>query len=140
MRITKPPIHRGLALYVEIDGHEFHAFQSKYTILELGYAYYLPMGDVDKSWIRENGEVIHADPDDLRDELSSDTSLITSDPILFTLAYEHWWAGNGRKMRQNVPLPIPLMEEALAIMRNREILNEWNLKWSGVIPRKRTFG
>jgi len=136
MRITSA-IHRDRALHVEIDGFKLYAFQTKYTILEMGYALFLFDGRVDEEWLRKNGETIPADPLDGRSALESNGCLITSDPILFTLAYEHWWAQNGRALPENVPLPIPLLDEAIEIMRTREILNDFNAKYAGKLPAAR---
>jgi hypothetical protein len=127
----------GKSLTVIIDGHEFWS-DTKYTILEMGYATYLSNKSSLKveKWIRKNGETIPPDPSEGRAALESGSGmLITSDPILFTLSYESWWGErNGKLLPQNVPLPIPLFSEAVSVMKNRKILNDFNNKYRGFIP------
>lgn len=120
-------------IQVCIDGYTFTS-DTKYTILELGYALY-QMIEPDENWLRKNGENIPSDPEDHRSELNSGGgTFITSDPILVALAYESWWNRNDKPNPRNTPLPIPLTSEAIDIVRNRIILNEFNLKWSGFVP------
>ena len=120
-------------LEVIIDGRRFHAGE-KYTILELGYAVYL-MDQNDDDWLRENGDIIPADPSDSRSEFKSgDGILITADPTLVALAIESWWSRNGVPKPQGVPLPIPTAYEAIEIVRNRKILNDFNEKMTGIVP------
>ena len=62
-------IEREHYLEVTIDGKRFRA-SDKYTIMELGYAVYL-MDRNDEDWLRENGDMIPADPSEGRNELKS---------------------------------------------------------------------
>ena len=120
-------------LEVVIDGRRFQVGE-KYTILELGYAVYL-MDLEDENWLQENGDSIPEDPTENRAELKSGHGiLITADPILVALAIESWWSRNGIPQPQNVQLPIPTTFEAVDIVRNRKILNDFNNKWAGFVP------
>lgn len=120
-------------LEVIIDGKKFRV-GDKYTILELGYAVYL-MDPNDENWLRENGDRIPGDPGENRSELvSGHGMLITADPILVALAIESWWSNNGNPQPQGIPLPIPTCYEAVEIVRNREILNDFNKKWAEYVP------
>jgi len=93
------------------------------------------MDQDDEKWLLENGDSIPEDPSDGRAELESGHGiLITADPILVALAIESWWSRNGLPQRQGVPLPIPLFYEAVDIVRNRKILNDFNNKWAGFVP------
>src|SRR5690606_18983832 len=89
----------------------------------------------DEVWLRTVGETIPADPSDGMSELrSGNGGFFTSDPVLFALAYESWWHRNGR-LRPDAPqVSIPLMAEAISIVRNREILNDFNRRHRGTVP------
>lgn len=111
-------MHRDGRLLVTADGRQLYAFESKATILALRYAFYMFVGDTDHKWLQEHGETIPADPGDARSTLESADFLITSDPVLYVLAYEHWLAQNGFPKPENVPLPIPTRDEALQRVRS----------------------
>ncbi|MEN6523352.1 MAG: hypothetical protein ABFD14_06450 [Anaerolineaceae bacterium] len=125
-------------LEVVIDGRRLRVGE-KYTILELGYAVFL-MDQNDEKWLLENGDRIPEDPSDSRAELKSGHGiLITADPILVALAIESWWSRNGLPQPQGVQLPIPTFFEAVDIVRNRKILNDFNNKWAGFVPGLELF-
>ena len=140
MRINRA-IMRMDGMVVTINGRNFWN-ETKYTILERGYATYVFCGKMTPEiyqWISENGETLHADLDEKGNTISNEicTSgemLLTSDPILFALAYEAWWAQNGRPLPLGKRLPIPLYRESVVIMRTREILNDFNSKHAGTVP------
>jgi hypothetical protein len=138
LNITKARIS-GYALFVTIDGREFFAGE-KYTILEMGYAVYT-LHDLDRDsdsaqWILANGETIPPDKSAGRAAVSSTkTMLITSHPILFALAYKFWWHLNGEPLPENELLQIPALEQSFSIQRNRRILNDFNLKYKGKLPK-----
>ena len=133
MRISKV-INRQHDLLVTIDGRNLST-NTKYTILELGYATYILEDIDDEAWILDNGEVVPSERKNGRNELrSSGSMLVTSDPILVALAYEGWWSRNGHPLPVNQLLPIPLLKEAIEIVRNRKILNDFNQKYAGNIP------
>ncbi len=116
-----------------IDGRKFWVGE-KYTILELGYALFLTH-ESDEAWLCANGETIPADPEDHRNELKSGGSFfITSDPVLVALAIEAWWYENEGGSRQPGVVSIPTAFEAIEIVKNRVILNEFNQKWAGRVP------
>lgn len=106
----------------------------KYTILELGYAVYL-MDLEDENWLQENGDSIPEDPSENRAERKSGHGiLITVDPILVALAIESRWLRNGLPQPQGISFPVPTFYEAVEIVRNRKILNDFNNKWAGFVP------
>lgn len=133
MRISTV-INRKHDLLVTIDGRNLWT-NTKYTILELGYATYVLEDIDDEVWILAHGEIIPSESKGGRNELrSTGNMLITSDPILVALAYEGWWSRNGQPLPLNQSLPIPLFEEAVEIVRNRKILNDFNQKYAGSVP------
>lgn len=136
MRVTRA-IMRQHGMVVTIDGRDFQN-DTKYTFLERGYATYLFHGDETpefRQWIKDNGETMHGDAEQNGNDLESGQNmLVTSDPTLFALAYEAWWAMNGRPLPMGKRLPIPLYRESVRIMRTREILNDFNDKYKGVVP------
>ena len=121
------------SLEVTIDGKIFEAGE-KYTIIELGYAIYL-MDEEDEDWLMKNGDFIPTDLSDGRSEmLSRKTTLVTAHPVLVALAYQYWWSQNGKPEPKNKIFPIPTFEEAVEIVRNREIINEFNQNYEGLVP------
>jgi hypothetical protein len=133
MRIERAIEHNHW-LEVIIDGRQFRVGE-KYTILELGFVVYIMVGQDDEDWLRENGDVIPADPSDSREEIRSGHGvLITADPVLVALAIESWWSRNGIPKPQDVSLPIPTAYEAVDIVRNRKILNDFNENMTGFVP------
>jgi hypothetical protein len=132
MRIERA-IERDSYLEVWIDGHRLTT-ATKYTFLEWGYAVYL-LDEPDEHWLKKNGDTVPPDPADSRAALTSGGgALITADPILVALAYKSWWSRNGEPRPQHQPLPIPLLREAITIVRHRRILNDFNKKWAGTVP------
>jgi hypothetical protein len=132
MRIERA-IEHDHYLEVQVDGKRLRAGE-KYTILELGYAVFL-LDENDEKWLADNGDIIPADPDDARNELRSGNGmLITADPVLVALALESWWSRNGVPKVKEIAMPIPTAYEAVSIVRNRRILNEFNRKWEGIVP------
>jgi hypothetical protein len=126
-------INRDGILEVTIDGRAAEPGE-KYTILELGYAVYR-MKDADEEWVLKNGDTIPADNLDHRGELRSMSNmLVTADPVLVAIALEDWWSHNGRPYAQNGPLPIPTAFEAVEIVKNRQIFNDFNKKYAGQVP------
>lgn len=120
-------------LEVTIDGKLFRVGE-KYTILELGYAVY-HTDQIDEDWLLANGDSIPEDLSVGRAELKSGRGiLITADPVLVALALESWWSRNGIPKPQDTPLPIPTAFEAVNIVRNRRILNEFNKNAAGSVP------
>lgn len=116
-----------------IDGRKFWVGE-KYTILELGYALFITH-ESDEAWLRANGETIPADPEDHRNELKSGSGMfITSDPVLVALAIEAWWYENKGGPQQPGEVSIPTAFEAIEIVKNRIILNDFNQKWAGRVP------
>lgn len=136
MNITEARVFGNDNLVV-IDGRAFSAGE-KYTILETGYALYLlgePRDADSARWMLTHGETIPPDKSDNRAALKSNrTTLVTSHPILFALAYKFWWHRNGEPLPENQPLLIPAFDEALEIQRNRLILNRFNRKYKGKLP------
>ena len=119
-------------LYVTIDGYRFMA-AGKHTILDLGWALFLPESHVPKAWIRKNGETRPAD--DGWSELASDTSgLITTHPVLVALSLQARWHCNGRPIPTVPVVLIPTFDEAVEIVRSREILNSFNRRFAGEVP------
>ena len=126
-------IQRDEAVEVVVDGRTMFAGE-KYTILEVGFAVYLLMED-DDEWIRTNGETLPGEPGGSRNELRSNGSmLVTSDPVLVALALNSWWHHNDKPQPVGVPLEIPSFEEAVEIVKARPILNDFNLKYAGIVP------
>lgn len=118
-------------LEVEIDGHKLWAGE-KYSPLELGYAFYF-LFEEDEKWLRENGEILPADPYENRGEmLSVNGRLITSDPILVALAINSYWY--HQKSSNPKPVFIPPLNEAINIVRTRKILIASNKIWQGYVP------
>lgn len=116
-----------------IDGRTFWPGE-KFTILELGYAVFV-IHQSDEEWISANGETVPADPDDNRSELRSGRGmLITSDPVLVALAIEAWWYENEESPRRVGKVSVPTAFEAIEIVKNRVILNDFNQKWAGYVP------
>lgn len=121
------------SLEVIIDGRLFEAGE-KYIFLELGYAIYL-MNEADEVWIQKNGDFIPADHSDGRSEmLSRKSTLVTAHPILVALAYQYWWSQYELPKFKNNIYPIPTFEEAIEIVRNRKIINDFNLNYKGLVP------
>ncbi len=128
-------IERERDLEVVIDGRKLST-HTRYVILEVGFAvYFLDEPSEDEEWLQRNGDVLPADPDTGRGALRSGKGmLVTSDPILVALAYESYWGRHGVTRPRNIALPIPLLKEAVEIVRNRKILSPENLKWAGKVP------
>lgn len=137
MNITSTLV-RGKYLFVRVDGFLFYAGESKYTILEMGFAVLLAEenGCEIERWLYINGERIFDDNGFNRPALRSGSGMLpTSNPILFALAYKQWWHVNGEPLRQG-PLAIPTLESAVETQRNRRILNDFNLEYGGKLPEE----
>src|SRR5689334_14594064 len=111
---------RGHEMVVNVDGFEIVSFQMKYTLLELGFAVYL-----DDECRKQSGygecrdrhvEMIPGDVGRGRVD-PGHSGLVTSDPVLFALAYGHWWHVNGVAMAE--PIKIPTRRQALRVQRGR---------------------
>jgi hypothetical protein len=113
----------------------------KYTILEMGYASFLSVsGGFTKDWLARYGERI---PEKLTGQSTgyeiletSRSFMITSHPQLVALAL----ISCNHGLRGQPPLvpgeryPIPEFWEAVEIVRNREIFNEFQMPFKGQVP------
>lgn len=132
---TTRAIIRGQSMLVTVDGFILESFEMKYTLLELGFAVYLDDNCHGNSryfdWRNRHAEMI---PGDMNRPIigPGNNGLITSDPVLFALAYMHWWDSNGANLPE--PVPIPTRREALHIQRNRKILSDFNAKYKRRLP------
>jgi hypothetical protein len=122
-------------LRVTLRGHELWC-DCKYTILEMGFALYFPVtGGFTKEWLNAYGENCTIQyPENIVLE-SSRTCLATSNPVLVALALQEWWSKNDENMRlREGNVPIPSFAESVEIVRNRKILNKFNLPFTGQVP------
>jgi hypothetical protein len=128
---------RGHYLSVRVDGFLF-SMGEKYTVLEMGFAILLAgeSGREIERWLLVNGERIFNDNGFSRPALRSGGGvLLTSNPVLFALAYKQWWHVNGEPLQQG-PLAIPTHESAVETQRDRRILNDFNLEYRGKLPEE----
>jgi hypothetical protein len=78
--------------------------------------------------------VIPPDPSDGRGPLAGgDGWAVTSDPVVVALSYADWWARNSEGFTAGRSLHIPTLDEAIRIVRNRRILNDFNRKYEGML-------
>jgi len=118
------------SLHLRIDGHHVTTGE-KYTIIELGYAVLLAKDDAAQAWIDGLAEMIPADVELGRNEVSGG---VTADPVVVALSYADWWARNSDDFKAGRSLRIPSRDEASGIVRSRRILNGFNLKYAGKLP------
>jgi len=119
-------------VHIRVDGCYVIIPPQKYTILEIGYAVLLAGNDECHGWLEEISEIIPPDPEDNRAALRGGAgSAITSNSVLVSLAYNDWWAQNEGTKRPGRALRIIPLNEADRLVRNRRILNDFNLKYAG---------
>lgn len=119
-------------LAVDIDGHRFDAGE-KYTVLETGWAVYIAWDPLPPEWFKEHGEVRPAD--DCWNELASHGGmLMTTHPVLVALSLRAWWHRNHRPIPSAPEVPVPSFDDAVQEVRQREILNDFNKRWAGLVP------
>ena len=127
MKIESASLDKG----VVIDGHCVWPGE-KYTILEEGWAVYLAH-NVPQEWMDRYGETKLQDGS--TGELDSDDDmLITSHPVLVALALQFWWHDNGRPIKTAPIVRVPDFDEAVEIVRNREILNGFSEPYARIVP------
>ena len=119
-------------LHVIIDGLRFWAGE-KYTFLEQGWAVYLGEDEVPAEWLRNRGETRSAS-DGWSALKSKDDTLITSHPVLVALSLRAWWHRNGRLIDTAPEVSVPSFEEAVQVVREREICNDFNMLHNGTVP------
>ncbi|MEX0744878.1 MAG: hypothetical protein WD118_04685 [Phycisphaeraceae bacterium] len=119
-------------LIVTIDGRRFYAGE-KYTILEMGWAVYLPIDELPEAWLRLHGETRPAG-DGWNELASGDGTLVTTHPILVALALRGWWHVNGRDIPTAPHVCIPTFDEAVQEVSNRPFLNSFNERYAGQVP------
>jgi hypothetical protein len=119
-------------LHVCIDGVQFCS-EEKYTILEMGWAVYLAEDKVPDDWMRARGETRPSE-EGWNDLASKGSTLITSHPILVALAIRAWWHRNGQPIPTAPEVEVPTFAEAVAQVRSRKIVNDFNAKHTGTVP------
>jgi hypothetical protein len=127
-------------LKVSVSGYEFWAGE-KYTILELGWAVYYTVEDVElpDDWVANYGEVRPCDRE--WNEFASDNeSLTTSHPVLVALSLQAWWHRNGKRISTAPHVEVPSFEEAVEIVRNRPIINSDSEHHAGTVPGLARWG
>ncbi len=130
MIVSQPVVDEHGDLSVSVDGYRLMASE-KYTILELGWAYYIAQGEFPREWLELYGETRPADGD--RPDLRSDSSgLATSHPVLVALAIRAWNQRNGYECPD--VLSLPTMIEAVSEVATREIRNSFNGGFAGSVP------
>jgi hypothetical protein len=120
-----------------ISGQAFWAGE-KYTILEMGWAVYLADGEVSETWLRQHGETRVAE-EGWNELASRHGSLVTSHPVLVALSLRAWWHQNGRTIPTAPHVDVPTFEEAVEEVRQREILNDFNARFAGLVPGLRRW-
>lgn len=121
------------SIQVIVDGHLLIS-SDKQGPLKIGYAFYL-LKDGDEKWLRENGDIIPADPIDGRAEyLSHGDIMVTSNPILVALAINSQQQIYGYQTVFPKSIPIPDVLEAVEIVRNRRIDFIGDSAWAGYVP------
>ncbi len=130
LTVSQPVIDEHGDLSVSIDGYRLMAGE-KYTILELGWAYYIAQDKLPPEWLELYGETRPADGD--RPDLMSDSNgFATSHPVLVALAIRAWDQRNGYE-RPDI-LVLPAMIEAVTEVASREIRNGFNQSFAGSVP------
>lgn len=124
-------------MHVTIDGRVFSA-GDKYTILETGWAVYFTADALPRQWLARWGETRQKDGD-CNEIASAESTLVTSHPVLVALALRCWWHGNGRPIPTAPLVSIPSFAEAVAEVRAREILNDFNVKYACTVPGLRRW-
>lgn len=119
-------------LHVTISGHRFWAGE-KYTILELGWAVYVAEDEVPEEWMKIHGEKRPADAE-WNEFASKAGMLVTSHPVLVAMSLQAWLHRNGVAIETAPRVDVPSFDEAVEVVRAREILNDFNECHDGSVP------
>ena len=123
---------------VKIDGHWFFNGE-KYTIIEQGWAFYGAENSVSDEFLRTWGETKPAD-DDWSELTSTNSGIVTSHPVLVALVILWHHHALDEKLIPSAPeIPIPDWDDAVEIVRNRKILNDFNRSYAGTMPGLRRW-
>lgn len=132
LEIGPAHLDENLILHVVIAGRLFWA-GAKYTLLEMGWAIYLADGELPAEWLERYGETRPAE-EGCNEMASHQCRLVTSHPVLVALSLGAWWHRNGRAIATAPEVPVPSFEEAVQVVREREICNDFNMLHRGTVP------
>lgn len=122
----------GIGVQMSIDGCPC-IVGSKYLLIERCLTVELPQCDYDgHDHLVSSGQLV-SHPNLVALTSPSRRSSITDNPVLVALAYQAWWSMNGKEYLKPDKVHIPSTREAETILRKRQILSPFSLRFQGLL-------
>lgn len=122
----------GVNAHVEIDGRHF-SLGEKYTLIERCLTAICSLDSSAEEYRKTSLRGLVSHPGLFISTGLSEESRVTDDPVLVAIAYQAWWTNNGKAFLKVGDIRIPSASSAENILRHREILNDHNSRFRGLL-------